>query len=168
MYLSLVYRTNRSISSYSYLVQSRSAERRVMCIRYHGAIGDQTDKCMRRKQTQADHQRILQSLEIILVHASVHDIQEDGRDLSTSCECIFNGRVLSQQLGWKVGVGNVAIVRRELVAVQTERADPELPARIDLAVVCNRASFKSRISFSPNERIICWVARLALTSKGSV
>jgi hypothetical protein len=113
-----------------------------MCIRYHCAIGDQTDKCVRRKQTQANHQRVLQSLQIILVHAGVHDIQEDGRDLSTSCQCVFNGRVLSQQLGWKIGVGDVAVVRRELVAVQTERADPELPARIDLAVRCNGAPFK--------------------------
>ena len=91
---------------------------------YHGAIGDQTNEGMRRQQAQTDDQRILEGLEVILVHAGIDDVQKDGWDLSTPRECVLNGRVLGQQLCWKVGIGDVAVVRRELVTMQTEWANP--------------------------------------------
>jgi len=88
---------------------------------------------MWRKQAQADDQRVLEGLEVILVHAGVDHIQEDGRDLSASRQRVFDGCVLGQKLSREVGVGDVAVVGRELVAVKTERTNPELAPGIDLA-----------------------------------
>lgn len=143
---------------------SRSIKRKVIQIQYHCAVGDQTDKGMRRKQTQADHQRILQGLEIIFVHTSVHHVQEDGRDLGTSCKRVFNGGMFGQQLGWEVGVGNIAIMRRELVAMQTERADPEFSARINLAIMTRLRRISLHEKESEQERGPSTV----LTSKDSI
>lgn len=79
---------------------------------------------MRRKKTERNHQGVLQRLEIIIIHTCIDHIEKDGRHLCTPCKRVFNGRVLGQQLCGEVGVGDIAVMRRELVAVQTERADP--------------------------------------------
>lgn len=88
---------------------------------------------MGRQQTQTDDQRVLQGLEIILVNAGIHDVQKDGRDLSTPGQCVLDRRVLCQQLCREVCVGDVAVVRGELVAMQTEWANPEFAAGVNLA-----------------------------------
>lgn len=113
-------------------------------IAYHSAIGDQTNESMRREQTQGDNKRVLQCLEIILVNAGVDNIQEDWRDLSASGQSILDGCVFGEQLCREVGVGYVAVVGRELVAVQAERANPELSTRIDLTI--RRATRSKSIS----------------------
>ena len=101
-------------------------------IAYHGAVGDQTNESVGREQTQGDNKRVLQCLEIILVNASVDDIQEDWRDLSASSQSVLDGCVFGEQLCREVGVGDVAVVGRELVAVQAEWTNPELSTRVDL------------------------------------
>lgn len=88
---------------------------------------------MGRQQTQADDQRVLQGLEIILIDAGIHDVQKDWRNLSTPGQRVLDRRVLCQQLCRQVCVGDVAVVRGELVAMQTERANPELSAGVNLA-----------------------------------
>lgn len=88
---------------------------------------------MGREQTQTDDQRVLQSLEIILIDASIDNVQKDGRDLRTPGQGILDRGVLGQQLCGQVSVGDIAVVGRELVAVQAEGTDPQLATGIDLA-----------------------------------
>lgn len=72
---------------------------------------------MGRQQAQADDQRVLQGLEVILVNASVDNVQEDGRNLCTPSQGVLDGCVFGEQFSWEVGVGDVSVVGRELVAV---------------------------------------------------
>lgn len=88
---------------------------------------------MRGEQAQANDQSLAQGLEVILVHARVDDIEEDGRDLSGTRERVLDGGILGQQLGGKVGVADVLVVRREGVAGKAEWADPKLATYVDLA-----------------------------------
>lgn len=48
-------------------------------------------------------------------------------------QVIFNSSVLWEQLGGQVGVGDIFVVRRKGITLQTEWTDPELSAYIDLA-----------------------------------
>jgi hypothetical protein len=115
-------------------------------IAYHSAVGDQTDEGMGRKQTQGNNKRVLQRLEIILVNAGVDDIQEDRRNLGASSQGVLNSGVFSEQLCREVGVGDVAVVGRELVAVQAKRANPELSTRVDLTInQAGRSKAKCRL-----------------------
>lgn len=84
---------------------------------YHSTISDQSDQGMGRQQAQADDQRVLQGLEVILVNASVDNVQEDGRNLCTPSQGVLDGCVFGEQFSWEVGVGDVSVVGRELVAV---------------------------------------------------
>lgn len=67
--------------------------------------------------------------------------------------------MLGQQLSWQVCVGDIAIMSRELVAVQTERADPELSPRIDLAIIDwqvhrKRKSVRWRVVWSMTDQLL--------------
>lgn len=84
---------------------------------YHGTISDQSDQGMGRQQAQADDQRVLQGLEVILINAGVNNVQENGRNLCTSGQSVLDGCVFGEQFCREVGVGDVAVVWRELVAV---------------------------------------------------
>lgn len=54
--------------------------------------------------------------------------------MSRASECILDSGILGQQLGGQIGVGDIFVVRREGVARETEGADPEFTADINLAV----------------------------------
>jgi hypothetical protein len=41
---------------------------------HHRAVRDQPDKRVGRQKAQADHQRLTQRLELVLVHASINDV----------------------------------------------------------------------------------------------
>jgi hypothetical protein len=84
------------------------------------------------QETQTDNERILEGLEIILIHARINHIQKDGRDLSTPRQRVLDRCVLREQLSREVGVGDVAVMRWELVTMQTEGADPEFSSGVDL------------------------------------
>jgi hypothetical protein len=72
---------------------------------------------MGRQQAQADDQRVLQGLEVILINAGVDNVQKDGRNLCTPGQSVLDGCVFSEQFCREVGVGDVAVMGRELVAV---------------------------------------------------
>lgn len=101
----------------------------------HGTVGDETDESVGRKQAQADDERLAQGLEVVIVHAGVDDVEEDGWDLGRTAEGILDGGVLGKELCGEVGAGNVLVMRRECVARETEGADPKLSAHVDLAAV---------------------------------
>jgi len=94
----------------------------------------QADERVRRQQTEADHERLAERLEIIRLHACVDHEHEDGRDLRRAAQRVLDRRVLGQQLRGQIGRANVLVVRRERVARQAERADPQLATHVHLAV----------------------------------
>ena len=89
---------------------------------------------MGREKTEADDDALPERLEVVLVEASVDDIEEDGGDLGGAGEGVLDRRVLGEEFGGKVVVGDVLVVGREGVALEAEGADPELAAHVDLAV----------------------------------
>jgi hypothetical protein len=100
---------------------------------YHRAIRDQTDPGVLRQQTKTDDQGILESLEIFLVQTGIDNVKEDGWNLSLSIQIIFDGGILWKQFSRQVGVGNVLVMRRESITLQTEWANPHFGAHIYLA-----------------------------------
>jgi hypothetical protein len=54
--------------------------------------------------------------------------------LSRSGERVFDGRIFSKELSGEVRAGEVFVVRWESVPLETEGADPEFSAQIELAV----------------------------------
>jgi len=100
----------------------------------HGSVGDETDEGVGRQQAQADDDSVLERLEVIIVEASVDDVEEDGRDLRRTSERVLDGGVLGEELGGEIVGGDVLVVRREGVALQAEGADPQLASDVDLAV----------------------------------
>lgn len=89
---------------------------------------------MRWEKAQADDDGVLERLEVIIVEASVDDVEEDGRDLRRAGERVLDGGVLGEEFGGEVVGGDVLVVRREGVALQAEGADPQLASDVDLAV----------------------------------
>ena len=107
----------------------------------HGAERDEAHERVRRQQAQAYHERLAERLEVVRVHARVHHVEEDGRDLSGPAQRVLDRGVLGQQLRRQVRVADVLVVRGERVAREAEGADPQLAAHVDLAVgvsVCGR------------------------------
>lgn len=89
---------------------------------------------MGREETEGDDDALAEGLEVVLVEASVDDVEEDGRDLGWPGEGVLDGGILREELGGQVVGRNVLVVRRERVALEAERADPQLAAHVDLAV----------------------------------
>ena len=89
---------------------------------------------MRREEGEGDDDALAQSLEVVLLEASVDDVEEDGGNLGRASEGVFDGGVFREKLGGEVVGGDVLVVGREGVAAETEGADPQFPAHVDLAV----------------------------------
>jgi hypothetical protein len=103
-------------------------------ITHHGAESDQADEGIGREEAERGHKGLAESVELVLVNASVDDVEEDGRHRGRARESVLDGRVLWQQLGRQVGLRDLLVVRRERVTLKTERADPHFAADINLAV----------------------------------
>lgn len=98
----------------------------------HGAVRDETDERVRREHGERDDEDVPKRLEVVRVEAGVNDEEEDGRDLGRAGEGVFDGRVLGQELGREVVGREVFVVRGEGVALETQGADPELCADVEL------------------------------------
>lgn len=103
-------------------------------VRYHGAVGDQTHPGILRKQAQADNKGFFKSLEVVVIEARIDDVEEDRGRRRDSVEVVLDGGVFGQQLSRQIRVRDILVVRRECIALQTERTDPELASDIDLAL----------------------------------
>lgn len=82
---------------------------------YHGPVCDQTNKRVRRDQTQADDDSVSQSLQIFFVHACIDDKEENGGNWRWAGKRVFDGGIFWQELGGEVRVGDVLVVRRKRV-----------------------------------------------------
>lgn len=103
----------------------------------HGSVGDESDEGVRGDHAEGDDEHVAEGLEVVCVEAGVDDKQEDGRHLRRPGERVLDRRVLWQQFGREVVGGQVLVVRRERVALQTERADPQLRSDVELAAESN-------------------------------
>lgn len=101
-------------------------------ITHHGAESDQADEGIGREEAERGHKGLAESVELVLVNASVDDVEEDGRHRGGARESVLDGRVLWQQLGREVGLRDLLVVGREGVALQTEGTDPHLATDINL------------------------------------
>lgn len=79
---------------------------------------------MRWEQAQADDDSILQSLEVVVVKASVDDVKEDGRNLRRPRQGVLDRSVFRQQFGGQIVGRDIFVVRGKRVALQAEGADP--------------------------------------------
>ena len=100
----------------------------------HGAEGDKADEGVGRQETQADDDSIAQGLEVFFIpEAGVDNKEKDRWNLGRSGKRVFDGGVFWEQFGGQVGVGDIFVVWWEGVPLQTEGANPELSADINLA-----------------------------------
>jgi len=100
----------------------------------HGFISDQTDQGVGRQQAERHDDRVLESLQTILLLTCVDDEDEDRGNGGGSSESVLDGGARGVQL-WRNGVlRDVLVVRWQTIALQTEGADPYPGAHVDLAV----------------------------------
>eukprot|EP00050_Salpingoeca_kvevrii_P010417 m.8300 g.8300 ORF g.8300 m.8300 type:complete len:330 (+) comp2844_c0_seq1:1736-2725(+) len=92
---------------------------------------DQANKRVGRKKAERHDKRLLERLEILLVHAQVHNKEKHGWDGRLARQSVLNGRELVNELGGKVGLGDALVVGREHVPLLAKDADPELGADVD-------------------------------------
>lgn len=102
----------------------------------HSTIRDQADQRIGRQQAEADDNSFLQGLQVVLVETGIDHEQKDRGDLSGSRERVLDGGVLGKELGRQVGGGNILVVWREGISLQTERTNPELASHVDRAGTC--------------------------------
>ena len=100
---------------------------------YHGSIGDEANKSVLGKQTQANHDCVTHRLETNIVLAQVDDEQKDRWCRRRSPQSVFDSGVFGEKFCRKIGVGDILVVWRERVSRQAEGADPKLSADVDLA-----------------------------------
>ncbi len=102
---------------------------------HHSPEGDQPDQSVRWQQAQTDNQSLFQSFQFILIDASVDDEQEDGGNLGSSRESIFDRRVFRLKLSGEVGCADILVMGWEGVSLETEGTDPKFTSNVDLAVI---------------------------------
>lgn len=101
---------------------------------YHCAVCDKPDEGVGGQQAKADDNGVAQSLEVVFVQTSVDHEEEDWWYLRGTRQGVLDGGVFWEEFGGEVGVRDVLVMRGEGVPLQTERADPKLPADVDLAL----------------------------------
>ena len=70
-----------------------------------GVEWDKTDRGERREETEAAHNSIMESFQVIFVETCVYYAKEDGRgDLSGVGEGVFDEHVLCEELGGEIDV----------------------------------------------------------------
>ena len=107
----------------------------IVCPResHHCAVCDQTDKGVLWQQAQAHDDRVLERLQAVLLLARVHDEQEDRGRGGRARQAVLDGGAAGVELWGDLLGGDVLVVRREGVALQTEGAYPHPRAHINLA-----------------------------------
>lgn len=78
-------------------------------------------------------QGVLERLQLPLVDRGVNDPQEDGRSRGGARQRVLDGGVVGDELGGQVVLVDVVVVRREVVALVAEGADPDLGFEVDAA-----------------------------------
>ena len=78
-------------------------------------ISDKTDESIRKDQTQADHNCIMKSLQIVLVMTGIDDKEKYGRDLGGSSESVFDSGVFWKKFSWQIGIGDNFVMGWELL-----------------------------------------------------
>lgn len=98
---------------------------------YHCTVGNQTNQRIWWQKRQAHDKRVLESLKTVILLTSVDNVDKNGRSRSGSCQLVLDGGALRVEFwGYRV-FGDILVVRREGIAHQTERADPNPRADID-------------------------------------
>lgn len=102
-----------------------------------GAEGDEADEGIVGEEIDGLREGGFEEEKLLLDHTRVDDEEEDGREGRRiggggSAE-VFDGGVLVEELGGEVGFGDGGVVRGEVVALEAERADPDLGGEIGVA-----------------------------------
>ena len=91
-----------------------------------GAEGDEPHEAVLGQDVERLLKTVTEMTQLVLVHASVHDEEEDGGTHGEGLKLILQRGELGDQLGGKVSLGDVlGIVGREVVASCAETASPE-------------------------------------------
>jgi hypothetical protein len=101
---------------------------------YHCTVCDETDQSVCWEQTQAHDDGILQCLQAVLLLASIYDEDEDRWGQNGLRKSVLDGGAARMQLWWDLLLGDVLVVRGEVVAIQAEGAYPNACAHVNLAV----------------------------------
>ena len=105
-----------------------------VCVAYRLAEGDQAHEGILREQVERQEQRVFQSLKLLLVDgldAEIDGEQKDRRQANVTWQHILERGVRGVDLCWEPVLVDVSVLRRERIALQTERADPELACEIE-------------------------------------
>lgn len=111
------------------------------------AIRHESDERVLRQQSDRAAERGLDESHLFLDHAGVEDEEEDGGGsrrrrrqgieggggigVGGEGEGVLDGGVVGVELAGEVGVGDHGVVRREVVALEAEGADPDLGGEVD-------------------------------------
>lgn len=108
---------------------------------YHCAVCDQTDQSVLWQQAQAHDDRVLQRLQAVLLLASVDNEEENRRRRGGAREAVLDRCAAGVKLWRNLLGGDVLVVRRQSVSLQTEGAYPHPCAHVDLAEILSASHF---------------------------
>lgn len=100
---------------------------------HEGPEGDQPDERVLREELDGPQQRGLEEPQLLLDQARVDDEHEHGghRGGAVVGGGVLDRGVLGEELGGEVVVGDGGVVGGEVVALEAERADPDLGGEVD-------------------------------------
>lgn len=94
--------------------------------------GDQPHEGIVRQEINGLRKCRLQEGHLLFDDAGVHHKQEDRGDSGAiRGGLVFDGGVVGEELGWEIVLGDGGVVRREMVALEAEGADPYLGSEVD-------------------------------------
>ena len=94
---------------------------------------EQRVRCRRAEELQRLLERVLERGELRLDHARVNHPKKYGRRRGRARERVLDRRVLWYELRRQVLLVDVVVVRREVVALEAKRTDPDLRLVVDSA-----------------------------------
>jgi predicted trehalose synthase len=101
---------------------------------YHCTVCDETDQSVCREQTQAHDDRVLERLQAVLLLTCVYDEDKNRRGQDGLRKSVLDSGAARMQLWGDLLLGDVLVVRGEIVTVQAEGAYPYACAHVNLTV----------------------------------
>lgn len=104
---------------------------------------------MRWQKAQGHDDRVLERFQAVLFLACVYDEQEDWRGRRRLRQPVFDSRAAWVKLRWDSMLGDILVVRWEVVALKTEWTDPYPRPHVHLAVPALAAAPSLLCSVAP-------------------
>ena len=100
---------------------------------YHSSEGNQTDEGVLGYHRQRHDKVVLETLELVLVHASIDDKQKDGAgNRPLLRKRVFDRRKVWNKLAWAVLLGCPCVRLRKRISIEAEVTRPDFRCVVNL------------------------------------